>query len=55
MDEKELLENLDQDKILIISQTGKLKAITPELSTYFDEDMVILEKWIPKTNFSHLL
>jgi hypothetical protein len=39
------------DKILIISQTGKLKAITPELSTHFDEDMVILEKWIPKNQF----
>ena len=40
------------DKILIISQTGKLKAITPELSTHFDEDMVILEKWIPKKPIS---
>ena len=40
------------DKILIISQTGKLKTITPELSTHFDEDMVILEKWIPKKPIS---
>jgi topoisomerase IV subunit A len=40
------------DKILIISQTGKLKVITPELSTHFDEDMVILEKWIPKKPIS---
>ncbi|MFV8332577.1 DNA gyrase/topoisomerase IV subunit A [Flavobacterium sp. GSP14] len=40
------------DKILIISQAGKLKAITPELSTHFDEDMVILEKWIPKKPIS---
>jgi len=40
------------DKILIISQTGKLKAITPELSTHFDEDMVILEKWTPKKPIS---
>jgi topoisomerase-4 subunit A len=36
------------DKILLISQTGKLKVITPELSTHFDEDMVVLEKWHPK-------
>ncbi len=36
------------DKILVISQTGKLKVITPELSTHFDEDMVVLEKWHPK-------
>ena len=36
------------DKILIILQSGKLKVITPELTTHFEEDMVILEKWIPK-------
>ena len=35
------------DKILIISQTGKLKVITPELTTHFDTDMVVLEKWVP--------
>ncbi len=40
------------DKILIISQTGKLKVITPELSTHFDEDMVVLEKWIPNKPIS---
>ncbi|HMI05986.1 MAG TPA: DNA gyrase/topoisomerase IV subunit A [Flavobacterium sp.] len=34
------------DKILVISQTGKLKVIIPELTTHFDEDMVVLEKWI---------
>ncbi|HQE35191.1 MAG TPA: DNA gyrase/topoisomerase IV subunit A [Flavobacterium alvei] len=36
------------DKILVISQTGKLKVIIPELATHFDEDMVVLEKWHPK-------
>ncbi|MFV8335820.1 DNA gyrase/topoisomerase IV subunit A [Flavobacterium sp. RSP29] len=40
------------DKILIISQSGKIKVITPELSTHFDEDMVVLEKWIPKKPIS---
>jgi topoisomerase-4 subunit A len=40
------------DKILIIHQSGKLKVITPELSTHFDEDMVVLEKWIPKKPIS---
>ncbi|RKS95752.1 topoisomerase-4 subunit A [Flavobacterium limicola] len=40
------------DKILVISQAGKLKVITPELSTHFDEDMVVLEKWIPKKPIS---
>ncbi|PWB25751.1 DNA gyrase/topoisomerase IV subunit A [Flavobacterium sp. HTF] len=40
------------DKILIISQSGKLKVITPELSTHFDEDMIVLEKWKPKKPIS---
>lgn len=40
------------DKILVISQTGKLKVIIPELSTHFDEDMVVLEKWIPNKPIS---
>ena len=40
------------DKILVISQTAKLKVITPELSTHFDEDMVVLEKWHPKKPIS---
>ncbi|WP_264523454.1 DNA gyrase/topoisomerase IV subunit A [Flavobacterium sp. N502536] len=40
------------DKILIISQSGKLKVIIPELSTHFDEDMIVLEKWKPKKPIS---
>ncbi|AOW09758.1 DNA gyrase/topoisomerase IV subunit A [Flavobacterium gilvum] len=40
------------DKILVISQAGKLKVITPELTTHFDEDMIVLEKWIPKKPIS---
>jgi topoisomerase-4 subunit A len=40
------------DKILVISQTGKLKVIIPELSTHFDEDMVVLEKWHSKKPIS---
>ena len=40
------------DKILIIAQSGKLKVIIPELSTHFEEDMVVLEKWIPKKPIS---
>lgn len=36
------------DKILVISQSGKLKVMIPELSTRFDEDMIVIEKWIPK-------
>ena len=40
------------DKILVISQGGKIKVITPELTTHFDEDMIVLEKWIPKKPIS---
>ncbi|MCL9804570.1 DNA gyrase/topoisomerase IV subunit A [Flavobacterium amniphilum] len=36
------------DRLLIINQSGKLKTIIPELTTHFDEDMIILEKWHPK-------
>jgi len=40
------------DKILVISQAGKIKVITPELTTHFDEDMIVLEKWVPKKPIS---
>lgn len=36
------------DRLLIINQSGKIKTIIPELSTHFDEDMIVLEKWNPK-------
>ncbi|ESU20310.1 DNA topoisomerase IV subunit A [Flavobacterium enshiense DK69] len=35
------------DRLLIINQSGKLKTIIPELTSHFDEDMIILEKWHP--------
>lgn len=40
------------DRLLIISQSGKLKTIIPELTTHFDEDMIVLEKWNPKKPIS---
>ncbi len=40
------------DKILIIQQTGKLKVIIPELTTHFEPDMIVLEKWHPKKPIS---
>ncbi|MFL9844433.1 DNA gyrase/topoisomerase IV subunit A [Flavobacterium rhizosphaerae] len=36
------------DRLLIINQNGKLKTIIPELTTHFDEGMIVLEKWVPK-------
>ena len=35
------------DRLLIINQNGKLKTIIPELTTHFDEGMIVLEKWNP--------
>ncbi|WP_298896186.1 DNA gyrase/topoisomerase IV subunit A [uncultured Psychroserpens sp.] len=37
-----------EDRLLIITQSGVVKTILPELSTHFDDDMIVLEKWIPK-------
>ncbi len=40
------------DRLLIITQSGKVKTIIPELSTHFDQDMIVLEKWVPKKPIS---
>lgn len=34
-----------EDRLLIVTQSGKVKTIIPELTTHFDEDMIVLEKW----------
>ena len=36
-----------EDKILIATQSGKIKAVKPELTMHFDSDMIVLEKWNP--------
>jgi topoisomerase-4 subunit A len=35
------------DRLLIITQSGKVKTIIPELTSHFEEDMIVLEKWNP--------
>ena len=40
------------DRLLIVNQSGKLKTIIPELTTHFDEDMIVLEKWNPNKPIS---
>jgi topoisomerase-4 subunit A len=40
------------DRLLIIQQAGKVKTIIPELTTHFESDMLILEKWSPKKPIS---
>ena len=37
-----------EDRLLIINQDGLVKTILPELSSHFDNSMIVLEKWIPK-------
>lgn len=40
------------DRLLIINQSGKLKTIVPELTTHFEEGMIVLEKWVPNKPIS---
>ncbi|MCK0124133.1 DNA gyrase/topoisomerase IV subunit A [Gelidibacter sp. F2691] len=41
-----------EDRLLIITQGGIVKTILPELTTRFDNDMIVLEKWLPKKPIS---
>ena len=43
-----------EDRLLIITQAGVIKTILPELTARFDDDMIVLEKWIPKKPISVL-
>lgn len=36
------------DRLLVITQSGKLKTVIPDVLLRFDEEMVVLEKWKPK-------
>ncbi|MFD1095819.1 DNA gyrase/topoisomerase IV subunit A [Salegentibacter chungangensis] len=41
-----------EDRLLIITQDGIAKTIVPELTTRFDDEMIVLEKWSPKKPIS---
>ncbi|WP_136480652.1 DNA gyrase/topoisomerase IV subunit A [Cognatitamlana onchidii] len=41
-----------EDKLLIITQSGMVKTVTPEVTMHFDDDMLVLEKWVPKKPIS---
>ena len=41
-----------EDRLLIITQNGVAKTIKPELTTRFDEQIVVLEKWVPNKPIS---
>ena len=34
-----------EDKLLIVTQSGKAKAVSPDLAMHFEDDMIVLEKW----------
>jgi topoisomerase-4 subunit A len=34
-----------EDRLLIISQSGKSKVVKPDLAMHFDDNMIVLEKW----------
>ncbi|WP_439131816.1 DNA gyrase/topoisomerase IV subunit A [Polaribacter sp.] len=41
-----------EDKLLIITQSGKAKAVKPDLAMHFEDDMIVLEKWNPNKPIS---
>ncbi len=41
-----------EDKLLIINQSGVVKTVTPEVTMHFDDDMIVMEKWVPKKPIS---
>ncbi|MBZ9650516.1 DNA gyrase/topoisomerase IV subunit A [Psychroflexus montanilacus] len=41
-----------EDRLLIIRQNGIVKTIIPELSTHFENDVIVIEKWNPKKPIS---
>ncbi|MFV0565573.1 MAG: DNA gyrase/topoisomerase IV subunit A [Flavobacteriaceae bacterium] len=41
-----------EDRILIINQKGIVKTIIPELTSHFEDDMIVMEKWNPKKPIS---
>ncbi|MFD1613662.1 DNA gyrase/topoisomerase IV subunit A [Gelatiniphilus marinus] len=41
-----------EDKLLIINQSGMVKTVTPEVTMHFDDDMIVMEKWVPKKPIS---
>lgn len=41
-----------EDRLLIVRQNGIVKTIIPELTTHFENDVIIMEKWNPKKPIS---
>ncbi|AIZ43158.1 DNA gyrase/topoisomerase IV subunit A [Cellulophaga baltica] len=43
-----------EDRLLVVTQKGYVKTFLPEMTTHFDEDMIVLEKWIPNKPLSSI-
>jgi len=41
-----------EDRLLIVTQDGTAKTIKPELTTRFDDELIVLEKWVPNKPIS---
>ncbi len=41
-----------EDRILVINQKGIVKTIIPEVTAHFDNDMIVMEKWVPNKPIS---
>ncbi|WP_010517098.1 DNA gyrase/topoisomerase IV subunit A [Croceivirga radicis] len=41
-----------EDLLLVANQKGIVKTIAPDLNTRFDDDMIVLEKWVPEKPIS---
>ncbi|PJB11279.1 MAG: DNA topoisomerase IV [Flavobacteriales bacterium CG_4_9_14_3_um_filter_40_17] len=40
------------DRLLIVNQKGVVKTVIPDLNLHFDDDMIVLEKWMPNKPIS---
>lgn len=45
-------EFTSEDRLLIVNQNGLVKTVIPELTLHFDNDVVVLEKWVPNKPLS---
>lgn len=41
-----------EDRLLVINQHGNVRTIIPDVTAHFDDEMIILEKWIPNKPIS---
>ena len=41
-----------EDRILVVTQSGIVKTIIPEMTAHFEDDMIVIEKWIPNKPLS---